>query len=517
MALQHPLAPEEPLLQELIHGLSARGAPPELPLGLVGSRSRRPQPPAYCLQECLGDDPTACESRGCHFLANAARNVLDPTTLRQGRCDRGFRVAAQHTTIGGESAVLVTVQADAPLAPPELGYADLVGHLDSAAQLIQRIDQVMQENAGFVQETLQNYEQLNLIFDLTQRIAQVTDARAIEKLLLERVARLMMARNAFLITADGECRVYEAEGRAADRREPRPPLAPARVTETVDLVRRTRRVQVGSIDSHQVIAGPLVRLDDHVDVVLALRSTTCPSFMAGDMLVVESVLAFGGQIISNAELHEQLRRLSLQVTRALVAAIDKKDHYTSGHSERVGLLTRLTAQQFGLSLAELQIMEWAGLLHDIGKIGIPEEILCKPGKLTSDEFDVVKRHPRMGYEILEPIATLELVLDGVLYHHEQPDGAGYPAGLKGEKVPLVARIIHVADTFDALTSTRSYRHAFTLEKALEIIRQEQGVRIDHQAAQNFFRALEAYRRDQPADFAAQFGTAREQETAYAAC
>ena len=199
-----------------------------------------------------------------------------------------------------------------------------------------------------------------------------------------------------------------------------------------------------------------------------------------------------------------LRRMSLEVTRALVAAVDKKDHYTSGHSERVGFLTRLIAERYGLRPTEVQIMEWAGLLHDIGKIGIHEEILRKPGKLTAEEFEAIKQHPRMGYEILKPIASFELVLDGVLYHHEHPDGSGYPEGRRRDEIPLVARILHVADTFDALTSTRSYRQAFTVEKAMQIIRDECGVRIDAEAAAKFFCAFEDYSRRDPDDYAARF-------------
>jgi HD-GYP domain-containing protein (c-di-GMP phosphodiesterase class II) len=225
---------------------------------------------------------------------------------------------------------------------------------------------------------------------------------------------------------------------------------------------------------------------------------------------MDSVLAFGGQIISNSELHERLRRMSIEVTRALIAAIDKKDHYTSNHSERGGFLTRLTAQELGVPLEEQQYMEWAGLLHDVGKIGIPEEILCKPGKLTEAEFAIIREHPRMGYEILQPIRSFKHVLDGVLYHHEYPDGSGYPEGLKGEEIPLVARIIHVVDTFDALTSTRAYRKAFTVDRALEMIRAEMGRRIDGPVAEAFFRALDRFRREQPAQFAQLFPERVEQ-------
>jgi HD-GYP domain-containing protein (c-di-GMP phosphodiesterase class II) len=117
----------------------------------------------------------------------------------------------------------------------------------------------------------------------------------------------------------------------------------------------------------------------------------------------------------------------------------------------------------------------------------------------------------MGYEILKPIASLGVILDGVLYHHEYPDGSGYPEGFKGDEIPLVARIIHVVDTFDALTSTRSYRKAFTIEKAFQIIAEERGQRIDTEAADAFLRAFERYRREQPEDFAERFPAVAQTE------
>jgi len=431
--------------------------------------------------------------------------------LHDGHCPKGFQVVAQQIAVGNESLVLMTVEGNAVPDAPAPDEAVLFGHLDAVARLVQRIGQMLEENAGFADEVLRNYEQLNLIFDLTQQIAQVAEAQAIEALLLQRVASLLAAQWVCVVTTEGEWRTYAAGDH--------PTSSPAAIFErqeaagAIEFVRRSRQVQVSAIGGRQIIAGPLVRLDDRVDVVLTVREDDRAAFTSGDMLIVESLLSFGGQIISNSELHERLRKMSIEVTRALVAAIDKKDRYTSGHSERGGFLTRLTAQELGVAPAEQQSMEWAGLLHDVGKIGVPEEILCKPGRLTKEEFDVVKQHPRMGYEILKPIASLGMILDGVRYHHEYLDGSGYPEGLVGDQIPLVARIIHVVDTFDALTSNRAYRKAFTIQKAFEIIREEEDVRTDREVAEAFFRVFERYRREQPEDFEVRFRTALEAEHA----
>lgn len=504
------------LLAELVRGLSAPGSDPHRSVGLVANPDHPPQPPRHCLRTCLGDDPGAIATRGCDWLKAAAENRLattdddsDDGVARHAECVQGYRVAASPTQVGRTTAVLITVEGQpVDRAHDDASGPDLLGHLDDMARLVTGIDQLVEENAGFANEVLQNYEHLNLIFDLTQQIAQVTDAGAIERLLVDRVVGLLGGTAAWVIRTD-ETRVGYGTDGASDGELP---LAVEDLAEVVHTVRRMRQVQVSAVaGGGHTIAGPLVRLDDEVDVVLVSRPEAAGTFSSGDMMLIESVLAFGGQIISNTELHERLRRMSLEVTRAMVAAIDKKDHYTSGHSERVGLLTRLTAAELGVPAAEQQVMEWAGLLHDVGKIGIPEDILCKPGKLTREEFEVIKQHPRMGYEILQPIASLGVILDGVLYHHEYPDGSGYPEGLEGEAIPLVARIIHVADTFDALTSTRSYRKAFSVARAFEIIKEEKGVRIDGMVADAFMRAFERYGVEEAADFAERFGHIRGAE------
>ncbi|MGD8453704.1 MAG: HD-GYP domain-containing protein [Phycisphaerae bacterium] len=490
---------DERLVHDLVGGLSTPSGAQAVSLGLLGCAVATAQTPQHCRHTCLGSEgPGACP-----FLAAATRGELDLSSLDDGRCARGYHVAAQRTTVAGAPAILATVAGALPDESAGGNPQDLLKRLEVAGACVQRVSQLLEENTGFAEEVLRNYEQLNLIFEVTQQTARVTDTRAIKQLLLERVGQLLSAETVWLIDSNGESLVRQSRGRSrgGPDAQSRVPVA----TSTVELVRRTQQVQVTTIDGRQAIVGPLPHLDRQVDVVLALAPTGEQPFTSGDMMLCESVLSFGGQILSNCELQERLRRMSLQVIRALVAAIDKKDHYTSGHSERVGLLTRLTAEQYDLSPEELQGMEWAGLLHDIGKIGIPEEILCKPGKLTAAEFAVIKRHPLMGHEILQPIAGFQLVLDGVRHHHEHPDGSGYPDGLTGDAIPLVARIIHVADTFDALTSTRSYRRAFSIDKAILIIREEQGGRIDSEAAEAFFRAFEAYRISNPEDFAGNFG------------
>lgn len=183
-------------------------------------------------------------------------------------------------------------------------------------------------------------------------------------------------------------------------------------------------------------------------------------------------------VMSNTELYHDLERFVINVVKSLVYAIEAKDEYTRGHSERVNSYCMMVAKRMGMDDEQKELLHWASILHDIGKIGIPESILNKPGRLTDEEYGFIKTHPQKGYEILEPIEQLKGSLEGILCHHERYDGKGYPRGLKGDEVPLIGRIIAVADTFDAITSDRAYRSAKSSSEALEILDQVAGTQLD---------------------------------------
>lgn len=174
----------------------------------------------------------------------------------------------------------------------------------------------------------------------------------------------------------------------------------------------------------------------------------------------------------------QLQQGYTEVIVALVEAVEAKDVYTRGHTQRVAELSVLIGQHLGLSSEQLHVVHRAALLHDIGKIGIPDAILNKPGPLTAEEFAVIQEHPLRGHRIIQDVRSLRPEIGGVRHHHERLDGSGYPDGLIGDEIPLEARIIAVADVFDALTSARPYREAWSIDKALEILREERGAKLD---------------------------------------
>jgi putative nucleotidyltransferase with HDIG domain len=189
------------------------------------------------------------------------------------------------------------------------------------------------------------------------------------------------------------------------------------------------------------------------------------------------------------------RELFLSTLRVMLAAIEAKEPYTAGHSERVAAYSRAIARKLMLddgSLEGLKEEAWtAGLLHDIGKIGIEDRILNKGDVLTREEFEEMKRHAVLGAEILAPVEALRPILPAIRYHHERWHGGGYPEGLRGEDIPLLARIVAVADTFDALTTQRIYQAPYSAEEALEIVRDLAGQGFDPHVVDAFFLANES--------------------------
>ncbi|MFN0195848.1 MAG: HD-GYP domain-containing protein [Planctomycetaceae bacterium] len=191
----------------------------------------------------------------------------------------------------------------------------------------------------------------------------------------------------------------------------------------------------------------------------------------------------------NRYLFKEQESLIVGIIRAMINAIDAKDPYTCGHSDRVALMSKRLAHQLGLDPLFCERIYMTGLLHDVGKIGIPDAVLQKPGRLSDEEYDIIKRHPQIGYDILKHLKQLNYVLPGVLHHHESVDGSGYPHGLIGDDIPLEGRIIAVVDAYDAMTSTRAYRPSMPLEKAESILQSNSGTQWDAVIVKAFFAAL----------------------------
>lgn len=189
-----------------------------------------------------------------------------------------------------------------------------------------------------------------------------------------------------------------------------------------------------------------------------------------ELTLLASAAGHVGVFLRNAMLYADLDSMFLGTLQSMVAAIDAKDPYTRGHSQRVAVLSRDLATAIGLPESFVRTAHLAGLVHDIGKIGVPEAVLCKAGRLDEEEFAQIRQHPQTGYRILKDIPQIRELLPGVLCHHEAWNGSGYPAGLAEEEIPLLARIVAICDSFDAMSSSRTYRKAMPRDEVFQEIR-----------------------------------------------
>lgn len=228
-----------------------------------------------------------------------------------------------------------------------------------------------------------------------------------------------------------------------------------------------------------VMCAPM-RTSEEILGVLYVDSHSSHEFSEGELELLAAIGNQAGIALHRAGLLAEVEKLFLDVMKAIAALIDAKDGYTHRHSERVAAFAVRLAQQLGWPADEQNVLELSGLLHDVGKIGVPDAILNKPGKLTDEEFAEMRRHAGHGAAILSNIdsARVTRLLPGVRYHHERWDGSGYPEGLAGEDIPLFGRVLAVADFLDALTSDRSYRAARPIDEVVAMIQEQSGRAFD---------------------------------------
>lgn len=218
-----------------------------------------------------------------------------------------------------------------------------------------------------------------------------------------------------------------------------------------------------------IMAAALPTRMKSVGSIVLLRNTDKPDFTREHSQLLNVFAAHTASAFENARLYGQLWDMNLEVIRSFAQAVEAKDVYTRGHSERVAIYATHLGNRLGLSKEDLHLLYTGGILHDIGKIGIPDVILNKPSKLTAEEFSVMQRHPELGRAILNQVSSFGSILPIIFYHHERVDGSGYPLGLQQEEIPFLARILSVVDSFEAMTSDRAYRKALPLNVVREIL------------------------------------------------
>ena len=271
--------------------------------------------------------------------------------------------------------------------------------------------------------------------------------------------------------------------------------------QILELNQAQRRVIGGG---YALLAAPFHK-SERPTVWLTIRHWSQAPFDASDVAVAVSAVTYGGLIQESSRMMNQLERNVIETVRALANAIDAKDRYTHGHSQRVSWLAKQFGRCLNFSPQDIRVLEWAGLLHDVGKIGIPETILCKAGELTPEEIAIIQQHPQMSYDVIAPVESLRAALPAVLHHHENFDGSGYPGNLSGYQTPLFARMLRIVDVFDALTSRRSYRGGFSIEQAREVIVSDRKKAADPELTDEFVAVLDSWLADHDHEFHVLFG------------
>jgi HD-GYP domain-containing protein (c-di-GMP phosphodiesterase class II) len=441
-------------------------------------------------KELSGANTAGASRARCAGRAAPTENGAKPPASAAPASSAAALIEALRRSMGAVAARAPGTSSDATAWAQ--GISDTLDHLQGAVTL------VLREHEGMAEELLRAYEQMGIVFEVTRRLAEVRNEDEVVRLFIDSLRRTYRHIRFEIVTDE---RTSSTRALRPRRRVERGALAAARPVK--DAIRKAKQrrcvvvenclpaAETRAARSAQILVGPVFAGDSFVCALVLSSDGRQRGFDSSDMLLLDALALFCGDLIRNFRLLRELRQLSMDMVRALVGAVDQKDSYTSGHSHRVGCYARLLGEDLGLDEEALQMLEWSALLHDVGKIGIRDEVLKKTGRLTPEEFAHVKEHPVRSYEVVRPIPQLTAALDGVLHHHEHYDGSGYPHGLAGERIPLQARIIQIADVFDALTTSRSYRGAFDWQRALEILKEEAGKTVDPRLAERFDRVIRA--------------------------
>ncbi len=234
---------------------------------------------------------------------------------------------------------------------------------------------------------------------------------------------------------------------------------------------------------------PLIAHDKPVGLIDIITDTPEGDITSKDLSLLTILAKQAALSIENVKLYESMKKDQISIIRALSSTVDAKDHHTLGHSQRVSEYSLRIAEALELPEREIEVVKYAALLHDIGKIAIPDDIIKKPSRLTPEEFEQVRKHPVIGARIIKEIDSLAPMVPIILHHHERFDGKGYPDGLKGENIPMGARIVHVADAYETMVTARTYRDMLPPELAVSELRKNAGTQFDPRVVEAFIPIL----------------------------
>jgi len=330
------------------------------------------------------------------------------------------------------------------------------------------------ENASLAEEIVERYEQLSLLFDMSDRLGGARDNQSRMLAILETAIDAVGASGGCLLMKGGEDQWSWVNREKVEE------------DKLIKLAAKTIREQKNFLEESRHCALPLKVSRGNIIGSLVLGPKNKALYRSGDLKILTTLGAYASLLLESGRLYEDLESLFFSTIKSMIEAVDAKDPSTRGHSERVRRYSHVIGEGLGFEQEELKSLELAALLHDVGKIGLPDIILNNEKEyLSENQWELVRMHPEIGVSILSHVAQLKSILPAIGQHHERFDGQGYPNGIDGENITLFARIIAVADSFDAMTMNRTYRTRFSLDKALNELNQNSGSQFDPQLVNLF--------------------------------
>ncbi len=371
------------------------------------------------------------------------------------------------------------------------------------ASLLTGIAESEAEKRALVNETLNKYKEITLLYDVVEKVSSCLDTKEVARLVIEEARKVIKLSSVSVLLLNKETDELELIGEYGHDHETTTcvsrgvgiagnVLVSGRA-EIVNDVQSDPRFVEGSVTICSLMCAPL-RAKDNVVGVIKLGNDQPVTYTAEDLKLFTTLASLAAVAIENANLYEQLQDAFYTTVYTLAETIEKRDPYTGNHTKRVMEYSLALGKTLGLSETDMARLKLGAVLHDIGKIGVRDNVLLKESSLTDAEFEQIKMHPVYGEEIISRISQLKSAIPGVKHHHEKFNGRGYPDGLKGEEIDITARIIAVADSFDAMTSNRPYRNGLSVEVAFEELRKYSGSQFDPEIVDAFFAAdvMEAF-------------------------
>lgn len=367
--------------------------------------------------------------------------------------------------------------------------------------------QVITESTGYVEQ--EDKARLELIYELSKTVGSVSGmTQLLEKIIKMTQQTLNASASSILLFGDNDQELFFEVASGPVEKELRRVRVSASNGIAGWVARNGKPLIVNEVNRDQhfdrivdevtgfvtksLICAPLIVHRKIMGVIEVINKLDGSDFDERDLEAVVSVAATAAMAIENTRLHQTVLDAYKSTVVTLAGAIDAKDPYTCGHSQRVKEYALLGGKSLSLPAEEMETLEYAGILHDVGKIAIDAQILNKPDALTPSEWNIIREHPVIGANLLRGIPFLEKASELVLYHHERYDGTGYPVGLKGEDIPMGARVIAVADTFDTMTTDRSYRPALTVDDTISELYDCSGTQFCPIAVEAFVSAFRAH-------------------------